>query len=192
MMLTVKIEADGREVTAPFPFAGDDVEVPLVVPWGPKSPPAWGTVNGIEFTDFQKLIDNFMATVEAKDPIELKLYGGWSDAVASIVELINKSPVELAEMVFPGSHDGSLVIAIGTISLTVSAAALGAMAGLVLAIGGAILLTGAAVFVAALGVAVIVAILAGYMDISASQTTTTDSEGQPTNQTTITLNNTGC
>lgn len=192
MILMVKIEADGKEITIPFPFAGDNVEIPLLVTWGPSTPPAWGTVNGIEFTDFQKLIDKFIATIETKDPIELKLYGGWSDAVVPLVELIQKPPLELAQDVFPGSRPGSIILAIGAISITIAAAEIAALATLVLAIGGLILLTGAAVFITALGVAVILAIVAGYCDISAAQTTTTDSNGNPSNVTGISLKNTGC
>ena len=193
MILSVKIEADGQVITGPFPFAGDGVEVPLVVTWAP--PPAktaWGTVNGVEFNEFQELIDKFIMAVEARDPIELKLYGDWADAVDPLVELLKKSPLELAQQVFPGSYEGSLVLLIGGTFVTIGAAELGALALLALAIGGMILLTGAAVFVTALGVAVIFAIAAGYCEINTSQDTTYDNNGNPTNETSLSLKNAGC
>ena len=179
LTLMIKIEADGKEVTLPFPFPGDDIEVPLPVTWAPLMPSAWGTVNGIRFTDFQKLMDQLIATVEEREPIEIKLFGGWADAMTPLVDLIQKPPLELAQEIFPGSRPGSLILAIGAFTLVVG-------------IGGLILLAGAGVFLTAMGIAVIMAVSAGYCEIGATQSTTTDPDGQTINETGITLNNTGC
>jgi hypothetical protein len=188
----IKIEADGKTVTLPFPFVGDDIEVPLPVTWVPPMPASWGALNGVEFTDFQKLMDQLIITVEKRDPIEVKLYGGWSDAMAPLVDLIQKPPLELAQQIFPGSRPGSLILAIGAITLTIGAVEIAALAALVLGIGALILLTGAGVFLTAMGVGVIMAVSAGYCEIGATQSTTTDTDGRTINETGITLNNVGC
>lgn len=192
MTLTARIRADGQDITVPFPYAGDNVEVKLFVTWGPPPKPAHGTINGLEFTDFQKLMDKLTATIETKEPIALELYGDWSDAVTPLVELINTDPLELVKQYFPDSLHGSLIIAVGGLFFTITAAELLAMAALVLAIGGMILLVGASVFLVALGIAVILAVLAGYCQIGAEQDTTTDSNGNPENRTRISLLNAGC
>ncbi|MEM7118265.1 MAG: hypothetical protein AAF614_37905 [Chloroflexota bacterium] len=193
MTLTIKIEADGTEITGPYPFLGDNVEVLLPVPWIPPQPPAWGRLNGTSFDDTQTLLDSLMTRIEAKGTVELELFGGWAEEAQALVELINTSPLELAQNVFPGSQSGSITLALASgLTLTISASALMSMGALVLALGAFVLLTGAAVFVSALGIAVILAIVNGYCDISAGQHTSTDQNGNPTNGVKIMLSNSGC
>ncbi len=192
MMLVIKIEADGKTMTGPFPFIGDNVEVPLIVPWGYIPPPSLnidqGKINGVKFTDFQKLIDKVTKTIEAGQPLKLELSGGWADAVEPLVKILNDPPLDLLKGVFPGSQAGSVILALGAgTTLTISAPAIAAMAAVILAIGALILLSGAAVFVTALGIAVILAITNGYCDISAGQKTVTDANGQPSNQVVLEL-----
>jgi hypothetical protein len=183
LVLKINVVQGQSKITAPFPFAGDNVQVPVFVTWGPPSN-SRGTVNGVEFTDFNQLIDKLIATVEKKDPIDLRLYGDWATAVLPIVQLIKKSPLERVRQTFPSSKTGSIVIP-GVI--TISSTALAALAGLVLALGSLILLAGASTFLVCLGIAVILAVVNGYVNIEASQTTTTDSQGNPTNETRIVL-----
>lgn len=184
LVLKINVVQGQNKVTAPFPFAGDNVQVPVFVTWGPPSN-SRGTVNGVEFTDFNQLIDKLIATVEKKDPIDLRLYGDWATAVVPIVQLIKKSPLERVRQTFPSSKTGSIVIIPG--GITISTTALAALAGLVLALGSLILLAGASTFLVCLGIAVILAVVNGYVNIEASQTTTTDSQGNPTNETRIVL-----
>lgn len=187
-VLVLKIDiAEGQfKISGPFPFAGDNVQVPIYVTWGPTADNR-GTVNGVDFTDFSQLINRLIATVEKKDPIELRLYGDWSVAATPIVELLKKSPLDRIKQSFPSSRTGSIELIIGGTAITVSSTALVALAGLVLALGSLILLAGASAFLVCLGIAVILAVLNGYVNIEASQTTATDSQGNPTNATTIRL-----
>ena len=187
MVLTVTIKKGDQSFTGPFPFVGDNVEIPLVVPWawdggGTVAPHA--TVNGEDFTDFQKMINKTTKRIEAGDDLELELFGEWSEAMDPLVDIINKPPLELLQGIFPGTQPGSVIIAVGGIFVTLTGAEIAAI---ILAIGAMILLTGAAVFVTCLGIAVIAAIAAGYCSIEAGQETVTDINGQPTNRTRIKL-----
>ncbi|MFN0103368.1 MAG: hypothetical protein ACKV2U_14925 [Bryobacteraceae bacterium] len=186
MVLKIEITQGSNKITAPFVFAGDEVQVPLFVTWGPHTNNR-GSVNGVHFTEFDKLINHLVATIVKKDPIELKLSGDWAQAATPIVELINQSPLERTKRVFPNSKAGSVVVVVGGVSITISSAAIIAMGALVLGIGGLILLAGASTFLVCLGIAVVLAVVNGYVNIEASQKTTTDSEGNPNNEATIIL-----
>ena len=187
LILKLEIVQGQNKITAPFVFAGDNVQVPIYVTWGPAVANR-GTLNGVEFTDFKQLVNKVVATIEKKDPIDLRLYGDWSTAAIPLVQLINKSPLERTEQIFPGSMPGSIEIFVPTVGfIVVSTPALIALAALVLAIGSLILLAGASAFLVCLGIAVVLAVANGYVNIEASQTTTTDSQGNPTNETRIVL-----
>lgn len=186
MALTINVKADGKKMTVPFPFVGDNVEVPVIVTWPPPSEPqGHGRINGNSHTDFQSMIDATTAIIESGGPLELTLYGSWSESVKPLVDIINTPPLELIKPLFPGTTAGSVVIAVGAVTVTLTGAQIAAI---ILAVGALILMSGAAVFVTALGIAVISAISNGYCDIEAGQDTVQDPlTGNPTNRTRIKL-----
>ena len=186
LILKIEIAQGQNKIMAPFVFAGDNVQVPIYVTWGPPANNR-GTLNGVNFTDFNQLINKVVSTIEQKDPIDLRLYGDWSTAATPLVLLIKKSPLERTKQIFPDSQPGSIEIVVGGTVITVSATALAGLAALVLAIGSLVLLAGASVFLVCLGIAVVLAVVNGYVNIEGSQTTTTDSQGNPTNETRIVL-----
>jgi hypothetical protein len=188
MLLNIEIAEGEHKLKAPFVFAGNNVLVPMFVNWTPQVE-SWGKLNGVEFRDFKKLIGKLVATIEKRQPIELELNGEWADAVAPIVALIRKSPLQMVKQVFPASRAGSIEIVVGGTVVVVSTPAIAAVATLVLALGTLVLLSGASAFLVALGIAVILAVANGYANVEASQSTTTDSNGVAVNATTIRLIN---
>lgn len=187
LILKIEIEHGSRKLSAPFAFAGDGVQVPVFVTWTPPAAPSHGTLNGAPFTDFEKLSNALVDAIVKRQPVELKLYGDWSAAATPLVAIIGETPLQRVRRVFPQSRAGSIVLVIGGTSITISAAAIAAAGGLVLAIAFLVLMAGASTFLVCLGVAVILAVVNGYMNIEASQKTTTDSQGNPNNETTIVL-----
>ena len=61
--------------------------------WGPPTNNR-GTLNGVDFTNFNQLINKVVSTIEQKGTIDLRLYGDWSTAATPLVLLIKKSPLE--------------------------------------------------------------------------------------------------
>ncbi|MEM8712883.1 MAG: hypothetical protein AAGG01_18180 [Planctomycetota bacterium] len=187
MALTIEVKADGKTMTVPFPFVGDNVEVPIVVTWGYLGGRnlGHGRINGSSHTDFQSLVDAATQTIDDGDPLELTLYGSWSESVKPLLDTLQTPPLELMQNLFPGTASGSVIVAVGGLTVTLTAAQIVAI---ILSVGGVILMTGAAVFVTALGIAVVYAISRGYCNIEAGQDTVQDPlSGQPTNRTRIKL-----
>lgn len=190
LMLVIEITLDGRTHSYPFPFIGDNIEIPVILPFGPASYNAnrdRATLNGAEFTNMQQLFNTLIQRVEQKQPIELKLYGAWADAVAPLVGVLRQTPLSRARTLFPQSRTGSLVLVVGGVSLTISSSFLIAAAPLLLALVPIIIAGGVVVFLSCMGIVLILAVLSGYDDIGATLGSTTEADGATTTETTINI-----
>jgi hypothetical protein len=190
LMLVIEITLDGRTYSYPFPFIGDNIEVPVILPFGPASYNAnrdRATLNGAEFTNMQQVFAALMQRVEQKQPIELKLYGAWADAVAPLVGVLRQTPLSRARTLFPQSRTGSLSLVVGGVTLTISSSFLIGAATLVIALVPIIIAGGVVTFMACMGIVLILAVLNGYEDIGARQDSTTGADGSTTTETTISI-----
>jgi hypothetical protein len=140
----------------------------------------------------QLLFNALVQRVEQKQPVELTLYGAWADAVAPLVGVLKKSPLQRARTLFPQSRTGSLVIAVGSVTVTISSSFLIAAATLILALVPIIIAGGVAIFMVCMGIVLILAVLNGYVDIGAEQDSTTEQDGSTTTRTRIRILNPNC
>ena len=182
LILKIKITDGNHNLEGPFPFVRDNVEVPLFTTWGPPPlvGPSRGTINGKEFTDFNGLINEMVSVIETGGPIELKLYNDWATAVRPLTDLINMSPLQCAQQIFPDSRSGSLELVVGGAVIVITAVEIAALAGLVLAIAGLLVASSVPIFAVALGVAVIIAISTGYGNLNTEEKTVTTEHGVET------------
>ena len=161
MLLEIDVKDGDEHMRVPFVFLGDNVEVPVVVPWGkvppPGAPAAALKVNGVGCDDAMDLQKKARAAIEGgSTPLKIEIRG--PEAVP-FVPFADKSLNNLKEMVddiMPGAKQFFYSNPTGAEELI-------AIALIILAVGAAVSVT---VLASAVAFALILAILFGYCNIT--------------------------
>ena len=159
LMLEIDITDGSHHFRGPFVFLGDNVEVPIVVPWGKEIPtiPVNVKVNGAACTDGEDLQKKARAAFEnGTSPVRIELRG--PDALP-FMPFAGKSLNQLKEMVddiMPGAKKMFYENPTGAEELL-------AIAVVILAVGAASAVT---VLATAVAFSLILALVLGYSDIN--------------------------
>jgi hypothetical protein len=158
MLLEIQVREGDRRFSGPFVFLGDNVEVPVVVPWGKEPPEASATikVNGVACTDGNDLQKKARAAFENGSPtVRIEIRG---PEALPFQAFAGKGLDELKEMVddiMPGAREMFYVNPTGAEELL-------AIAVVILAIGAAASVT---ILATAVAFSLIMALVLGYCHI---------------------------
>ena len=159
MLLEIDIKEGNEHFRGPFVFLGNNIEVPVVVPWGkvPPSIPATIKVNGVACDDGQDLQKKARAAFESgTSKIKIEIRGPES---LPFRPFAGKNLAELKELVddiMPGAKDMFYTNPTGAEELL-------AIALIILAIGAAASVT---ILATAVAVSLIMALVLGYCHIA--------------------------
>jgi hypothetical protein len=130
LVLTTTIKQGNKEVTLPFPFLGDNVEVPpLLVPWGPIDPVPVVTVNGEPCYDPQEVASKVKSNIDNGKPLSISV----SDLKKWIK--IQRLPIAgVVEVAIPAWAAGTFLILVGVAILCLSASASALIMGVAVAL----------------------------------------------------------
>lgn len=174
LMLLIEITAGGQTHQFPFPFIADNIEIPVILPFAPAGFVAvlnQATVNGATFTDpaaMQAAIVS-IATGGASE-IRIGLRGTFAAHAAPLIALLTQSPQQLRANSLSPAFGGPMMAAAVPPPVPPEVLIILAIAILVLAVGSSVVLV-------CLGVAVILALVLGYAEITAGCTPSVTFDG---------------
>jgi hypothetical protein len=135
LVLTITViqntPAGQKQMTAPFPFAGDNVQVPVLVTWAPPDPVV--KVNGNSCYTAQDVRLRVQEAMNANQPISIQVYGPDANTLIPLTQPTDQlkqwiiqqrqQMVGAFEIIVPGWAIGTFVILVGVSILTLSVGA---------------------------------------------------------------------
>ena len=163
MLLEIDVKQGDNHIRVPFVFLGDNVEVPVVVPWGAVdpgangNPPATLRVNGVGCDDPMDLQKKSRAAIErGTTPLKIEIRGPESLPFVPFADKSLNTLKEMVDDIMPGAKQFFYSNPTGAEELI-------AIALIILAVGAAVSVT---VLASAVAFALILAILFGYCNIT--------------------------
>lgn len=159
LLLFINIRQGSESITAPYGFLGEDVEIPIVVPWGPggwrpdDSPPTF-SVNDESCSDEGDLLSKILAQVDKKArKISVKISGPAALPLAPLAGLNAAGALDFLEDAIPGVKP--VIRALNSSSFGREPVSVGIILALAFLIIGSVMAT-------SMGLALIIAIFKGY------------------------------